>query len=289
MGNAERFFRVDPHFEDAEHPHIHTAAYEGFDSFIRWRWGLNVVNGENFPRIGSAVIVPEHFHNIDPFAIGIAYPRPMIIPGKEKLWTPRYLYVGHALEQVGTVYLDRENASREDTDHYEDELLRGKPALVFLHGTRVREEKAYTLPKDGPAYLAMKASLQSMRRAVNGIIPDADEGRSWIPTVEQYEEYGLEEYLCPIVPVGLSTDILIPKVPIQVLVGEALYPDPSDLKPTKPARARLTGRIEERLSRLHEQAAYLRDDYAQRNGIHIPEDVWRMKYNISDNPDSFSG
>ena len=208
-------------FSEAVHPAFYNFAYGVVSGYMKRRGGLNVTGTLNMPHQGRVMLTANHEKKVDPFAIGIGYPRALRALAKKELLGPHYLYIGHLLSPLGTSFIDRDNVSHSRLRDAGNILNGNLAYLSFIEGTRKNEGEEIKA-KEGVAWLALKASSES----------------------EQ----------CPVLPIGLSTSEIVRGQPIQMVAGEVIYASGSA---TKKARQALTAEIASSLHDLTREAVYL--------------------------------
>lgn len=96
--------------------------------------GYRVEGAENMPRAGPLLVVSNHLHNIDPFVVGAALPRPIAYLAKVELFSVPV--VSQVLRYFWTIPIDRGGADRQAVKTALERLASGRPVAIFPEGTR---------------------------------------------------------------------------------------------------------------------------------------------------------
>ena len=206
-------------FVGEEHPGTFDVVYPLVYQMMELRGGLNIHRSQNILRSGREVTTSNHDGFFDFFTVGIAKARAFKVPGKIELKSWKYGWIpGHFLEYMGAELFDRsDNASSLGPLLNCVRALREREIFIhnFMENTRKNSFADFT-PMEGAAYMAVQATTEMMQ--------------------------------CPLTPIGQSTAETVFGQPIQLIVGEPIYPPLGASKLKRPAKDKL-------VSELTEQAA----------------------------------
>ena len=191
--------------------------------FCRVFWRTKIRGREHVPATGPFILAPVHRSNVDFAIVCMVTPRRMRYLAKDSIWK---FGLGRVWESLGAVPVARGTADRPALRALEEAIGRGEPVVMFPEGTRQTGPEVQPL-FDGPAYLALRASV-------------------------------------PIVPVGIGgSEKAMPKgskllrpVKIAIVVGKPLAPAPREEGARVPRRAvgELTEQLKGELQRLFDEA-----------------------------------
>ncbi len=104
-------------------------------TYFRWR----VIDPQNVPLEGPAILASNHTSFIDPPLVGAALHRPMNYLARENLF--RYPVIGWILHSWNAVPVDRDGGGARGLRSILDRLLQGGIIILFPEGTRSRNGK----------------------------------------------------------------------------------------------------------------------------------------------------
>jgi 1-acyl-sn-glycerol-3-phosphate acyltransferase len=123
--------------------------------WFRWLWSIEVAGLENVPRLGPAVLCPNHLAAIDSFVVPSVLDRPVIYVGKAEYldsWKTRWLFPA-----LGMIPLDRRGGEHAQAalDAARAVLEDGGLFAIYPEGTRSRTGQLHR-GKTGAARLAIE-------------------------------------------------------------------------------------------------------------------------------------
>ena len=125
---------------------------------------LRLYGIERVPRHGPLVLCCNHFSWLDPWAIGVGFPRNIIYVAKQEAHdTP---VMGWFIRLFGTAPVRRGESDREAVRAMREVVRRGDVLGMFPEGTRQKEEPGPVLP--GAAMVAVQERVPVMCCAIEG-------------------------------------------------------------------------------------------------------------------------
>ena len=110
---------------------------------IRPYWRLGLVGPvDKIPRQGGLLLASNHQSFLDPWFIGISFPRMIRYLARDTLFGPRgqMRLHGRVLRYVGAVPIKRDGGgARETLRAAHEQLAAGEVLLIFPEGTRTRD------------------------------------------------------------------------------------------------------------------------------------------------------
>jgi 1-acyl-sn-glycerol-3-phosphate acyltransferase len=97
---------------------------------------MKIRGAENIPRAGAVLLVSNHRSNLDPFFVGVAFPRQIHFMAKAELWKVKAL--GRLIDLLGTFPVNRGEADRAAVKRALDTLASGAVVGMFPEGHRQR-------------------------------------------------------------------------------------------------------------------------------------------------------
>lgn len=103
-----------------------------------WRamFRMRIRGAENIPRTGAVLLVSNHRSNLDPFFVGVAFPRQIHFMAKAELWKVKLL--GRLIDRLGTFPVNRGEADRAAVKRALETLAGGAVVGMFPEGRRQR-------------------------------------------------------------------------------------------------------------------------------------------------------
>jgi 1-acyl-sn-glycerol-3-phosphate acyltransferase len=138
---------------------------------LLFRWTF--IGLEKLPRMGPAIVAPNHISNLDPLCVGYmvvrAGRRPRFL-GKASLWKKWYLRI--ILDGVGQIPVERGTGRHEPLDAALDALRRGEVVVVYPEATITTNPDLTPMQgKTGVARLALATGVP--------VYPVAQWGPQW--------------------------------------------------------------------------------------------------------------
>src|SRR5262249_55912329 len=97
-------------------------------------FSLRTEGGAHAPRSGPALVVANHQSFLDPVAVGLAFPRPLIYLARKSLFrNPIFSWL---IRSLNAVPIDQEGIGKEGIRTILAQLNLGKAVLVFPEGER---------------------------------------------------------------------------------------------------------------------------------------------------------
>jgi len=125
---------------------------------------LRMYGTGRIPREGPLVLCFNHFHWIDPWAIGTGIPRTVYYVAKQEAHdTP---LMGSFIRLFGTTSVRRGESDREAVRAMRDIVRRGDALGMFPEGTRQKREPGPVLP--GAAMIAVQENVPVICGAIHG-------------------------------------------------------------------------------------------------------------------------
>ena len=99
---------------------------------------MRIRGTENVPRSGAVLLVSNHRSNLDPFFVGVAFPRQIHFMAKAELWKVKAL--GRVIDRLGAFPVNRGEADRAAVKRALDTLASGAVVGMFPEGRRQRSQ-----------------------------------------------------------------------------------------------------------------------------------------------------
>jgi cytidylate kinase len=115
---------------------LYRFAYSFIPSVWRAMFRMKISGMENIPRSGAVLLVSNHRSNLDPFFVGVAFPRQIHFMAKAELWKVKAL--GRVIDLLGTFPVNRGEADRAAVKRALDTLASGAVVGMFPEGHRQR-------------------------------------------------------------------------------------------------------------------------------------------------------
>jgi 1-acyl-sn-glycerol-3-phosphate acyltransferase len=122
---------------------------------LSWLFFPRRIEGfENLPVKGGFILASNHVSNLDPFIIGICFPRRVSFVAKEDLFKNKIF--GSLMWQWGAFPIKRNATDFKALREALRRLKLGSPLVIFPEGTRIIEKKK---PMPGIGFLAVKSRV----------------------------------------------------------------------------------------------------------------------------------
>jgi cytidylate kinase len=148
---------------------LDTWLYRFAFSFIPpvWRcmFRMEVKGAENIPHIGAVLLVSNHRSNLDPFFVGVAFPRQIHFMAKAELWKIKAL--GRLIDLLGTFPVNRGEADRNAVKRALDTLAAGAVVGMFPEGHRQRSGQLGQI-QAGVSLFALRDGVVTIPMIVDG-------------------------------------------------------------------------------------------------------------------------
>lgn len=192
-----RLMSVDSsnNFHEAPDPEAYAGTHRRVSRVVRTLWHLDIINPEYLPVDGSYIYMPTHRSLLDPFIAGIIPQRAIYFMAKKELWEQfQYRPLRRYFERRGGFPVDRHGYPRQALEAGRQVIADDHALCMFAEGTS--RNRGLVDPEDlkgGVAALAIWAASE-----------------------------GID---CPVVPVGLDSQWLVPGKAVTAVVGEPQYPE----------------------------------------------------------------
>jgi cytidylate kinase len=148
---------------------LDTWLYRFAFSFIPpvWRclFRMKIKGAENIPRTGAVLLVSNHRSNLDPFFVGVAFPRQIHFMAKAELWKVKAL--GRLIDLLGTFPVNRGEADRNAVKRALDMLAAGAVVGMFPEGHRQRSGQLGEI-QAGVSLFALRDGVATVPMIVDG-------------------------------------------------------------------------------------------------------------------------
>jgi 1-acyl-sn-glycerol-3-phosphate acyltransferase len=132
-----------------------------FKVFCRWE----VRGRENLPRIGGAILAPNHISHLDPPLVGSAITRPVNFLAKRELFAVPIF--GNIIRRTRAFPISRDRPDKEALKKAYALLAAGEILVMFPEGTRSPDGRLQK-PETGLAMIAAKAGVPVVPVALIG-------------------------------------------------------------------------------------------------------------------------
>jgi 1-acyl-sn-glycerol-3-phosphate acyltransferase len=120
---------------------LDTLLYRFAYSFIPPLWKLlfrvKISGHEHIPSSGAVVLASNHRSNLDPFFLGVSFPRQIHFMAKAELWKVKAL--GLLIDRLGAISISRGRADRQAIKRAIEVLDAGAVLGIFPEGRRQRQ------------------------------------------------------------------------------------------------------------------------------------------------------
>jgi cytidylate kinase len=148
---------------------LDTWLYRFAFSFIPSAWRLmfrmKIRGAENIPRTGAVLLVSNHRSNLDPFFVGVSFPRQIHFMAKAELWKIKPL--GRLIDLLGTFPVNRGEADRSAVKRALDTLAAGAVVGMFPEGHRQRSGQLGEI-QAGVSLFALRDGVATVPMIVDG-------------------------------------------------------------------------------------------------------------------------
>ncbi len=115
---------------------LYRFAYSFLTPLWRFAFRMDVRGSENIPLTGPVLLASNHRSNLDPFFVGVSFPRQVHFMAKAELWKVRVL--GRVIEALGSFPVKRGEADRTAVKRALEMLGGGAVVGMFPEGRRQR-------------------------------------------------------------------------------------------------------------------------------------------------------
>lgn len=144
---------------------LYWIGYIFFHVFSRLYFPRTLIGLENIPKSGSFIIASNHASNLDPFIVGITFPRRVTFVAKEELFKQRFL--GFVLAAWGAFPIRRGSSDFRALREALRRLKAGYPLVIFPEGTRKVSNNSKN-PEQGVGFIAVKSGVPVIPVYVDG-------------------------------------------------------------------------------------------------------------------------
>jgi cytidylate kinase len=115
---------------------LYRFAYSFLTPLWRFAFRMKVRGSENIPLTGAVLLASNHRSNLDPFFVGVSFPRQVHFMAKAELWKVKVL--GGAIDKLGSFPVKRGEADRNAVKRALEMLAAGAVVGMFPEGRRQR-------------------------------------------------------------------------------------------------------------------------------------------------------
>ena len=133
--------------------------------FLRVWFRMHVSGAEHIPKVGAAIIAPNHKSFWDSFFIAVCTPRHLRFMAKTELVEAPY---GRLLVRLGAFPVRRGRSDADALETARTILDQGGLLALFPEGTRVRDPDELGHPKRGAGRLALDSGAPLVPTAITG-------------------------------------------------------------------------------------------------------------------------
>jgi 1-acyl-sn-glycerol-3-phosphate acyltransferase len=126
---------------------------------------MEVSGKEHLPSRGGFIVASNHISNLDPVAVGVACPRPLLFLAKQELFRNRFF--GMILRSVNAYPLKRAGMDISAVKQALRWVRAGKALMIFPEGTRSHDGKLQKA-QEGIGFLALKLGVPVVPAYVTG-------------------------------------------------------------------------------------------------------------------------
>jgi cytidylate kinase len=144
---------------------LYRFAYSFIPPVWRLMFRMKIKGAENIPRTGAVLLVSNHRSNLDPFFVGVAFPRQIHFMAKAELWKVKAL--GRLIDSLGTFPVNRGEADRNAVKRALDTLASGAVVGMFPEGHRQRSGQLGEI-QAGVSLFALRDGVATVPMIVNG-------------------------------------------------------------------------------------------------------------------------
>jgi 1-acyl-sn-glycerol-3-phosphate acyltransferase len=132
---------------------------------LRLWFRMHVSGAEHIPRIGAAIVAPNHKSFLDSFFVAVCTPRQLRFMAKTELIEPRY---GRLLVRLGAFPVMRGQSDADALETARTILDQGGLLALFPEGTRIRDPEELGHPRRGAGRLALETGSPLVPAAITG-------------------------------------------------------------------------------------------------------------------------
>lgn len=132
---------------------------------LRLWFRMHVSGAEHIPRIGAAIVAPNHKSFLDSFFVAVCTPRQLRFMAKTELIEPRY---GRLLVRLGAFPVMRGQSDADAIETARTILDQGGLLALFPEGTRIRDPDELGHPRRGAGRLALETGSPLVPAAITG-------------------------------------------------------------------------------------------------------------------------
>jgi 1-acyl-sn-glycerol-3-phosphate acyltransferase len=141
---------------------------------------MKIKGAENIPLTGPVLLASNHRSNLDPFFIGVAFPRQVHFMAKAELWKVGIL--GRLIDMLGTFPVNRGEADRTAVKRALDVLATGAVVGLFPEGHRQRNGQLGEI-RAGVALFSLREGVATVPMVLEGTERVARNGLLRFPRV----------------------------------------------------------------------------------------------------------
>ena len=140
--------------------------FYGVAGFLRWLYfPTKVIGYEHVPRRGGFILASNHASNLDPFALGIIFPRRVSFIAKDSLFKSKIS--SFLFHNMGAFPIRRESSDFRAIRETLKRLKKGFPVVIFPEGTRLAAKRTKRV-QAGIGLIAVKSGVPVVPTYIEG-------------------------------------------------------------------------------------------------------------------------
>jgi len=144
---------------------LYRFAYSFLTPLWRFAFRMNVRGSENIPLTGPVLVASNHRSNLDPFFVGVSFPRQVHFMAKAELWKVKVL--GGVIDMLGSFPVKRGEADRTAVKRALEILGAGAVVGMFPEGRR-QQRGALGEIHPGVSLLSLREGVVTVPMVLDG-------------------------------------------------------------------------------------------------------------------------
>jgi CMP/dCMP kinase len=144
---------------------LYRFAYSFLTPLWRFAFRMKVRGSENIPLTGPVLLASNHRSNLDPFFVGVSFPRQVHFMAKAELWKVKVL--GSVIDRLGSFPVKRGEADRAAVKRALETLGAGAVVGMFPEGRRQRERSLGEI-HPGVSLLSLREGVVTVPMVLDG-------------------------------------------------------------------------------------------------------------------------
>ena len=144
---------------------LYRFAYSFLTPLWRFVFRMDVRGSENIPLTGPILLASNHRSNLDPFFVGVSFPRQVHFMAKAELWKVRAL--GRVIDALGSFPVKRGEADRNAVKRALEILGTGAVVGMFPEGRRQRGGSVGDI-QTGVSLFSLREGVVTMPMVLDG-------------------------------------------------------------------------------------------------------------------------